>query len=343
MRISVVMATYNGARYLREQLDSLAAQTMLPAELVVRDDGSTDETVEIVAEFARTSPFPTRMLESDGRLGYGDNFLQAADAATGKLIAFCDQDDVWLDRKLEVCSNHFTDDRVQLVMHASRVVHANLEATEMLYPDIRHTERRGPLHLDPWLATPGFTMVVRSSLLHLLHGATRPRSTVEGDVMSHDEWIYFLAHVTGDVVMVADVLALHRQHERNVAGFHRGVEEGHRIRTVLTGLRRPGDLLPRVAELGDEYARYLEEAVPTVGRDLRGPMFRAADFYRASGSVMRVRAQLHTPGTPRAKRLRSLARLMTTHGYRGRVRGGLDRSSLVRDLVIALTGAVGLG
>src|SRR5262249_24814222 len=75
-RISVAMATYNGARFIRQQLESLAQQTLLPHELVVRDDVSTDRTLSIVEEFSRHAPFPVRIHKNDVRLGYPDNFMR---------------------------------------------------------------------------------------------------------------------------------------------------------------------------------------------------------------------------------------------------------------------------
>jgi glycosyltransferase involved in cell wall biosynthesis len=67
------MATYNGERHIKEQLDSLARQSLLPLELVVTDDGSTDATLAIVADFAQTAPFPVRVHRNVGRLGYVKN------------------------------------------------------------------------------------------------------------------------------------------------------------------------------------------------------------------------------------------------------------------------------
>ena len=89
------MATFNGDTYLSPQLQSLARQTLLPHELVVCDDGSTDRTLEIVRAFAADAPFPVRVHRNDEHLGFADNFLKAAVLCGGELIAFCDQDDVW--------------------------------------------------------------------------------------------------------------------------------------------------------------------------------------------------------------------------------------------------------
>ncbi|MGA8529432.1 MAG: glycosyltransferase, partial [Acidobacteriaceae bacterium] len=118
-RISVAMATYNGEKYIREQLDSIARQSLLPYELVVTDDGSTDGTLEMVEDFARSAPFPVKIHRNDVRLGFADNFFKAASLCEGELIAFSDQDDVWLEDKLSVCSSHFVDPDVFLVAHSA--------------------------------------------------------------------------------------------------------------------------------------------------------------------------------------------------------------------------------
>ncbi|MFL5505263.1 MAG: glycosyltransferase, partial [Gemmatimonadales bacterium] len=99
--VSVVLCTYNGARYLPEQLDSLARQSLPPTELVVRDDDSTDETASLVAAFAERAPFPVRWTCNAERLGPTRNFGAAIADATGEFVALCDQDDVWLPEKLE--------------------------------------------------------------------------------------------------------------------------------------------------------------------------------------------------------------------------------------------------
>jgi glycosyltransferase involved in cell wall biosynthesis len=105
-RISVAMCTYNGESFLGQQLESIAVQTRLPAELVICDDRSTDSTVEIVRQFARSASFQVRFSVNADNLGSSSkgitrNFEQASALCEGDLIAFCDQDDVWLPNRLE--------------------------------------------------------------------------------------------------------------------------------------------------------------------------------------------------------------------------------------------------
>src|SRR5579884_3482594 len=111
------MATYNGDRFLREQLDSIAAQTRAPHELVVSDDGSTDRTLEIVREFSASAPFPVKLLQDERRLNYRLNFRRAAQNCSGDLIAFSDQDDVWQTDKLEKMARAFADPAILLAYH----------------------------------------------------------------------------------------------------------------------------------------------------------------------------------------------------------------------------------
>jgi glycosyltransferase involved in cell wall biosynthesis len=98
--VSVAMCTFDGEAFVGEQLESIAAQSHLPRELVVCDDASADGTRDVVATFARTAPFPVRLVVNERRLGSTRNFEQAVSRCTGDLIALCDQDDIWYPGKL---------------------------------------------------------------------------------------------------------------------------------------------------------------------------------------------------------------------------------------------------
>lgn len=99
--ISVVMCTYNGEKYLREQLDSILRQTYPILELIVQDDCSTDHTCAIIEEYAAKYPF-IKLYRNEHQLGINPNFFSAMQRAQGDLIAISDQDDIWEDNKLEV-------------------------------------------------------------------------------------------------------------------------------------------------------------------------------------------------------------------------------------------------
>ena len=98
--VSVVMATYNGEQYLREQIDSILNQTYPVYELIIQDDGSTDNTVAIANEYANRNPV-VKVFVNERNMGLNQNFKTAAMRATGDFVAISDQDDVWYSDKLE--------------------------------------------------------------------------------------------------------------------------------------------------------------------------------------------------------------------------------------------------
>ncbi|WP_348263799.1 glycosyltransferase family 2 protein [Telmatobacter sp. DSM 110680] len=109
-RISVAMCTYNGGRYLQEQLESIALQSRLPMELVVCDDQSTDDTISILKRFQAEAPFAVKVIRNSQRLGSTQNFDQAIGLTRGDLVALCDQDDRWGSAKLERLSEALRED-----------------------------------------------------------------------------------------------------------------------------------------------------------------------------------------------------------------------------------------
>ncbi|MDE2403635.1 MAG: glycosyltransferase family 2 protein [Sphingomonadales bacterium] len=219
MNVSVAMATYNGAAFLAEQLASIAGQTLRPAELVVSDDGSTDATLDIVTRFKARAPFPVRILENDARLGFGDNFLHAAQACRQPLIAFSDQDDVWLPDKLRAAAERLEADRSLLAMHTLTVTDSALRPTGFQWnPGISRDCRHPPLTLHPFGTGWGNTMLFRAELLGLIPRERRPRQPGQDRPLSHDTWIYVLASALGAVSHLITPLILYRQHGANVSG-----------------------------------------------------------------------------------------------------------------------------
>ncbi len=109
-RISVAMCTFNGVRYLEEQLESIALQSRLPSELVVCDDRSTDDTLAILKRFQKSAPFEVKVIQNSQRLGSTRNFDQAIGLTRGDFIALCDQDDRWVAHKLERLSDALAAD-----------------------------------------------------------------------------------------------------------------------------------------------------------------------------------------------------------------------------------------
>lgn len=108
IKVSIVLCTYNGAKFLREQLDSIVQQTLQPYEVIVQDDGSSDETMNILQDYAKNYPY-IKISKNEKQHGINNNFFSAMYRATGDFIAICDQDDIWETDKLETMTDAIGD------------------------------------------------------------------------------------------------------------------------------------------------------------------------------------------------------------------------------------------
>lgn len=224
VRISIALATYNGARYLPELLHSLRTQRLPPFEVVVGDDGSQDETLAILRRFAAEAPFPVKVKLNEQRLGYADNFLEVAARSTGDVVAFCDQDDIWRPEKLERVSTAFLrSPHAVLVCHYATVVDGNASPVGRRFPRSRFAALYRPPEL-PLTQFPGFTISVRRSVLAAGAGrADNPEPRPRG--LGHDGWLWIIAACVGDVVVLDEDLVWYRQHENIFGDLHVGWAE----------------------------------------------------------------------------------------------------------------------
>lgn len=336
--ISIALATYNGARFLGEQLESLAKQTLQPIELVVCDDGSTDDTLDVLKRWGRNSSFPVRIHPNPSRLGFADNFLRAGSLCQGDLIAFCDQDDVWLPNKLSRCVERFrSDPELTLVSHNAWVTDESLVKKRLLQPRRRATAyRRCQLRLLDH-SFFGFGMVFDGRILRDFPWATRAMDYILDAPMSHDHWAPFLAGALGTVVIDGEPLALYRQHGQNTLGAdwdgdtpeyatHARTES---VREQLAGLQ---------ARLGG-WAEFLAAlSAKTVAEPDRSRLEAAGERYAEISQCYDSRAALYRQDANAAARLRSLAKMTRTCAYRSPRRGGLGARPLLRDIAVTALG-----
>jgi glycosyltransferase involved in cell wall biosynthesis len=248
--VSVVMATFNGSRFLRTQLTSLANQKKRPTELIICDDCSSDDTIGIAAEFANVSPFPVRIHINEKRKGYRRNFMDAVTLCSSELIAFCDQDDIWHEDKLLYITRVFADDDdILLACHNARVIEFNGAIVRRILPDEWWPIISRPLSLGPFDYTLGFTQVFRRSLLMFSHlNADSTDHNVPDQALAHDQWFFFLASVFGKIAYLDQDFVDYRQHDRNVFGLP--VERSMIKRSIIENINL------RLQERGDHFERY---------------------------------------------------------------------------------------
>ena len=235
-RVSVALCTYNGARFLDPQLDSFATQTRLPDELVVCDDGSTDDTVAILERFKNRAPFPVRIFSNETRLGSTKNFEKAIGLCTGDLIATSDQDDVWLPEKLALSQAALArDPRCGLVFSDADVVDDDLRSRGHRMWDAIHFGRlarrrvrigRGfEVLLRQWVVT-GATMMFRADY--------RPCILPIPDNWVHDGWIAFIIGAMARVSSVECSTLKYRQHAaQQIGGKKLGWKERYELARAM--------------------------------------------------------------------------------------------------------------
>jgi glycosyltransferase involved in cell wall biosynthesis len=257
--VSVALGTRNGARYLREQLESILAQTRPVDEIVVSDDASTDGTVELAErlldEHTTTDAATPSLvvLRNPVALGVTANFAQALAAASGDLIALADQDDVWHPDRIERALAAFArrpgtelvaaeaclvdDEGAPLGSTLFETLGVGAEVRARLETDAAFDEflKRNVL--------TGATMMVTRALV--ARAAPFPASWV------HDEWLAIVAAVGGGVAIVPDPVIDYRQHDANQIGVTRLGPGGKLARLREPRTTRNAKLLARARDLAD--------------------------------------------------------------------------------------------
>jgi len=221
MRLSIALCTYNGERYLQEQLDSILNQTILPDEVIICDDHSSDCTWSILEKFKLQAQFEVCLIQNVENVGSTANFAKAISLCSGDIIFLSDQDDVWLPQKIEKMANVFkTDQEVGMVFSDACLTDEFLQPySKSLWECIGFDSNIQNLCLSGKLWTvlaqesyvTGATMVFRSKWKFLMYPF--PSDWI------HDEWITFLIGLFSSIKTVPEQLILYRQHSKQQIGI----------------------------------------------------------------------------------------------------------------------------
>jgi hypothetical protein len=224
LRISVAMCTFNGARFLGEQLESIAAQIRLPDELIICDDNSTDETAEILSVFAKNAQFPVRIKINKSTLGATRNFDQAIALCQCEIIALADQDDVWYRHKLQYIAGFFLRSPETIAVFSDAdIIDAKSHSSQGRLWDAQFFTRKEQRRvatgqaLDVILKHPvvtGATLAFRERFRSLILPV--PEDHV------HDYWISVLLSACGDFQPISESLIQYRQHRDQQIGPGQG-------------------------------------------------------------------------------------------------------------------------
>ena len=208
MKISIAMTSYNGSEHLHEQLTSFLDQDHLPDELIVCDDGSTDDTLEILKEFSLASPFDVRIFSNKQNLGFTKNFEQAISKCKGDIIFLSDQDDKWFPGKISSVINFFEQNTsISLIIHDAQIVDENLK----YYGANTLSQAMSGYGNDDVYITGALSALKKDLLGFILPFP----ETVNG----HDGWIHNVGKLLNKRAVMNLSLGLIRRHSKNTSGW----------------------------------------------------------------------------------------------------------------------------
>jgi len=223
--VSIAMCTYNGERYLQAQLDSLLAQTRRPDQIVIRDDVSTDTSMDLLRAFvprAEALGIAVDLQANPQNVGYRRNFDGALRACSGEVIFLCDQDDVWHAGKVaRICAEFDVRPRL-LAVHSDALLIDGQGAT--LPKRLFDSLGIGGAELRRMHAGDGLAMMLKRKMVTGAAMALRRRVLEDAlplptSAWVHDAWIGTLAAMRGDIDSLPEPLIGYRLHSHNQLGL----------------------------------------------------------------------------------------------------------------------------
>lgn len=213
--ISIAMATYNGEKYLREQIDSILNQTIQDFELIVCDDCSTDTTWNILQDY-QSQDRRIKCYRNEENLGFKKNFEKAIGLCTREYIALSDQDDIWLPRHLEILLNLIGD--ADIACGNAELINGDGVSTGVLLSENGHLstiyEKNLMLYRIICFYSPfqGASMLIRRNFLF------EKALPMPAGVLYHDAWFAACACLSQGIQYTFNVVTLYRQHGKNASG-----------------------------------------------------------------------------------------------------------------------------
>lgn len=232
MRVCVAMCTYNGSKYIEEQLQSILNQTRVPDEIIICDDGSKDDTLAKANAVLEGTSVEYRIISNDKNLGYIKNFEKCAALCSGDIVFFADQDDVWVNTKVEKVECVFAENPdCVLCFHDATVVDEWLNTIQE------------SLNQSNGIAEECFLERVLNSAFPYGCTMAMAKWCIMENVpfrCGHDEWLSKCAPFFGTVVGLTESLMLYRRHNQTATGYLHKVEnvKGRRVKVLKDFLKK---------------------------------------------------------------------------------------------------------
>lgn len=210
IRVSVAIATYNGEKYLKEQLDSLYSQTVVPDEVVVCDDCSNDRTIDILEEYHQKKGL--KYYVNSSNLGVNKNFEKSIRLCTSDYVAICDQDDIWFPQKIETLLKKM----IEVENGGPCVISSQSEFLKSKTNAKPYSVKKDSVGISATLLqagnVQGCTLMLNKKIIDML----KPFPASYKEVMMYDCYISFVAATCGIKYNIGQVLMSYRHHDSNV-------------------------------------------------------------------------------------------------------------------------------
>lgn len=209
--VSVAMATYNGEKYIHQQIDSILAQSYQNFEIIIHDDCSNDQTVAIIQEYIKKDR-RIKFKRNDANLGFAKNFESIIAECNGEYIAFCDQDDIWTEDHLEVLFELIKDNNVScgnaiLIDENGSFLGFTMQNVTGMSENIPKERLKYRLFYDNF--AQGTAMMARRDFC-------MKYLPVPHEIKYHDYWLALIASLSNSVVYTNKIVLNYRQHGNNV-------------------------------------------------------------------------------------------------------------------------------
>lgn len=220
--VSIVMATYNGEKYLGEQIDSIMSSTYQDFELFIVDDGSQDTTMEILERYKEQYPDKIHISQNEINMGVTLNFLNGISKTTSDYVMLCDQDDVWRKDKIARTLKRVKQMEVQFGKNVPTTVFTDAYVVDnklnLIYESFFRSGRLNPRlidlsHLLMENKLIGCTVMINGALRRVLQNHPLPKRA-----KFHDSWLGLIAASFGRIGFLNEPTLLYRQHSANIVG-----------------------------------------------------------------------------------------------------------------------------
>ncbi len=217
--VTVLLAVYNGEKYLKEQIDSLLNQTFNDIRIIIRDDGSTDNSLDIINDYCKKYPLIISSLTGKPTGSAVGNFAELLYNCDDDYIMFCDQDDVWLPQKIEktisvMKKTEGADKNTPVLVHSDLIVaDQNLKTVSQSFFAFQRLDPEN-ISLSGLLVqncVTGCTVMINRALKEKC-------GKIPNDCIMHDWWLAITAQLFGKIACVREPLMLYRQHSDNQVG-----------------------------------------------------------------------------------------------------------------------------